>query len=122
MNKELPPALKHQSGFFKVGARAVAVAHVIQIDFEDIANLRATVTLVNGEVVVATDIDALELAMRVKPSVLESRRLVWPKWAWLVHNLIGHPVMQVLALMRCYKAAFWVHDATVPRPTGRRKK
>ena len=67
-------------------------------------------------------IDALELALRIKPSVLENRRLRWPKHMWLVHNVLGHPLMHVLALLRCYKAAFWVHDATVPKPSGQHRR
>jgi hypothetical protein len=41
--------------------------------------------------------------------------------AWLVHNLLGHPVMQLLALLRLYRWAFWAHDATVPQPRGRKR-
>lgn len=47
-------------------------------------------------------------------------RLRLAKRAWLVHNLVGHPLMQLLALFGCYRKAFAVHEATVPRPTGRR--
>lgn len=60
--------------------------------------------------------DAIEAVMLLKPSALEGRRLKWPKHAWAVHNLIGHPVMQVLAWLRCYKAAIRFHDWTTPAP------
>lgn len=118
MSSSLTPAWRHQKGFVKLGATVVAIEHIVSADFGRINELLVTVNLSNGEQHVATHIDAMELAMSLKPSVLESRRLRWPKWAWLVHNFIGHPFMQVLALLRLYRAAFWVHDATVPRPTG----
>jgi hypothetical protein len=37
----------------------------------------------------------------------------------MIHNIIGHPVMQLLAFFGFYRAAFWVHDKTVPRPVGK---
>lgn len=117
---ETARAAKHQRDFLKAGAVVVPLAQVVSFDFSDIESLRVTLHLTDGRQVVATNIDALELAMCLKPSVLESRRLRWPKWAWLVHNLLGHPLMQVLALLRLYRLAFWVHDATVPRPSGAR--
>lgn len=116
----LTRASQHQTGYAKAGTEVFSLASIVTSDFSRIHELVAVVTLSNGNVVTATDIDALELAMLIKPSVLESRRLRWPRWAWLVHNLIGHPVMQILALFKLYKWAFWVHDATVPRPLGAR--
>lgn len=115
---KLTPAYRHVGGFVKVGAVALAIEHIASADFERIEELMVTVTLSNGRTYEATAIDALEIAMVLKPSVLESRRLRWPKWAWLVHNLVGHPLMQILALLRQYRAAFWLHDSTVPRPLG----
>jgi hypothetical protein len=32
--------------------------------------------------------------------------------------MIAHPLMQILALVRAYKWAMWIHDVTVPKPTG----
>lgn len=45
-------------------------------------------------------------------------RIDWAKFMWAVHNLVGHPLMQILALFKFYDAAFWVHDVTVPKPRG----
>jgi hypothetical protein len=72
-----------------------------------------------GQETEARGFDALEAVMALKPSALEGLRLHWNKNAWAVHNLVGHPVMQLLAFARCYKAAMWVHDATVPMPRAR---
>lgn len=116
----LSPAYKHQGLFAKAGMQVFALDNIASLDFSDIDNLNVEVTLKTGPVFMATNIDALELAMLTKPSVLESRRLRWPRWAWAVHNVIGHPILQVLATIKLYKWAFWVHDATVPRPIGKR--
>lgn len=116
--ERLPPARGHEQGFAKAADQVFALSQVVHADFSAIEQLQVHVRLTTGTRLTLTDIDALELAMRLKPSVLESRRLRWPRWAWMVHNMVGHPVMQVLALLRWYRAAFWVHDATVPRPLG----
>lgn len=60
--------------------------------------------------------DAIEAVMALKPSTLEGRRLKWNKNAWVVHNLIGHPVMQLLAFLGLKRHAIWFHDVTTPRP------
>ncbi len=119
---KLSPAHKHVQGFAKAADQVFALSQVVHADFSAIEQLRVHVQLTTGSCLMLTDIDALELAMRLKPSVLESRRFRWPRWAWMLHNLVGHPVMQVLALLRCYRAAFWVHDATVPRPLGPKQR
>lgn len=115
---KLPPGQLPVDAFYKVGTSVIPVSQVRLLDFSKIEQLEVAVHLVNGLALVASDLDAMELAMRTKPSVLEGKRLRWPRFLWVVHNLIAHPLMQVLALCRLYKWAFWVHDATVPRPTG----
>ncbi len=34
---------------------------------------------------------------------------------WTFHNIVAHPLMQVLRLVGCNKAGRWVHDATIPK-------
>jgi len=33
---------------------------------------------------------------------------------WTVHNVIGHPLMEILVLLRCPKLAVLIHDKTLP--------
>ncbi len=68
------------------------------------------------ETLEVTGFNAVELVYHLKPGALEGRRLKWVKRAWAFHNLVAHPVMQLLAYFGFYKQAMWVHDATVPRP------
>jgi hypothetical protein len=35
-------------------------------------------------------------------------------FAWSLHNLVAHPISEILYLMGAHKAADWVHDKTVP--------
>jgi hypothetical protein len=34
---------------------------------------------------------------------------------YLPHNLVGHPLMAILAVLGFSKAAEWVHQVTLPR-------
>jgi hypothetical protein len=95
-------------------------ADVLSIDTSDIENLRIVVhTQSHGEVEVL-GLQALEAVREYKPSALENRRLRWIKHSWSVHNIVGHPLMQVLAWFRLYKLAIRVHDVTVPKPRGKK--
>lgn len=62
------------------------------------------------------DGEAVDFVLRVCPSALEGKRLKWVRHAWTVHNIIGHPLMQVLAWFGFRKLGLRVHDATVPHP------
>jgi hypothetical protein len=59
---------------------------------------------------------ALYLVWQLAPSALEGKRLRWPKHAWAFHNIVGHPLMQVLSWCGYYKLAMKVHDRTIPKP------
>ena len=78
--------------------------------------------LLDGHIIKAQGIDALENAMLLKPSSLEGKRLRWAKRAWVIHNLIGHPLMQIFAFFGFTKKAMWIHDITVPKPLGVKNK
>jgi len=106
----------HTTHFVKIGTQAVPLIAIARVDASQAAAGWVVVHLLNGEQVMATGIDAVELAMQVKPSMLEGQRLHWGKHRWLLHNMVGHPLMQLLAVCHLYRWAFWVHDATVPRP------
>ncbi len=106
--------------FIKIGDIAFPIDEIQYIDIERIENLEVLVALKCGKYITAHNIEAIELVMKVMPSLLEGRRLRWFKHVWAFHNLFGHPIMQILATFGLYKAAFWVHDKTVPRPIGKR--
>lgn len=36
------------------------------------------------------------------------------RYRWTLHNLVGHPVSEVLHLVGCAQLSAWVHDTTVP--------
>jgi len=93
--------------------------HVTSIDFTRIEEA-VIVLYYNGVKEEVSGVQALNLLMQIRPSALEGKRLKWAKNAWVVHNLVGHPLMQILALLKCYNAAMWIHEVTIPRPVGPR--
>ena len=68
--------------------------------------------------VTARGFDAIEAVMLLKAGVIEGRRgmLRWERGAWAFHNVVAHPVMQLLAWIGYRKAAVRFHDSTVPVP------
>jgi len=83
----------------------------------------------NGGVSKASRIQAFDALMLLKPSVLEGLHLRYGKGAWILHNIVSHPLMQFVALGAglvrrwapktghlMYEWAMSIHDCTIPRP------
>jgi hypothetical protein len=104
----------------KNGTHLLPVDRVDSADYSRIEELVLVVRHSGGTETTIEGIDALEAAMLLNPACLDGKRLRWARHRWLVHNLVGHPLMQVLALLKLHRWAFWVHDKTVPMPLGRR--
>lgn len=94
-----------------------------QIEYVDITYIESEfiVVKIHGkcDTVIVSGFDALDLVWRIKPGALEGKRLKFPKHSWAFHNLVAHPVMQLIAFFGFTKAAMWVHDKTVPKPARR---
>lgn len=99
-----------------------AVIESSQITYIDISRIEDQIITIRirglSDPLLITGSAALELIWSLKPSVLEGKRLKWKKHAWVIHNLIGHPLMQIFAFIRLYGIAMWVHDVTIPKPKG----
>lgn len=60
--------------------------------------------------------EATDAIMRLCPSFLEGKKAKYVRRAWMVHNFIGHPLMQLLSFFGMKRLAFKIHDKTIPRP------
>jgi hypothetical protein len=107
--------------FIRTDTQLLAVEHISRVDFLQIEALILKVYCHDGSEHEITGILALEAAMQLQPAMLEGKRLRWAKHRWALHNLLGHPLMQVFAWFRRYDWAMKVHDLTIPRPLGRRE-
>lgn len=115
-------SFKNSDIFFKAGDFIFSKDEISSIDCSNIEELEVIVTLKSGKIITAYDIHALELIMQTRPSMLEGKKLAWPKFVWMFHNIIAHPLTQIFALLKMYKLAFWIHDSTIPKPLGKKQK
>lgn len=106
-----------QRQFIKAGQNLIPISAVTRADISDVEN--GVVDIFQGsEKIRLEGFDALEAVMLLNPSALEGRKLRWMKNAWAFHNVVTHPLMQVLVWLGFKKAAIRLHDRTVPKPIG----
>lgn len=103
------------SEFVKTDSAVIAVSEISSIDCSRLNELHVEVLTKQGVSFTATRLNALELILQTRPSALEGIGLKASKFSWFIHNLLAHPLMQLLAIFKLYKIAFWVHDITVPK-------
>lgn len=65
---------------------------------------------------VVTGPDAFNIVMQLCPQALEGENAKYQRHAWAVHNLVGHPMMQLCAFLGLTKLGLKIHDSTVPNP------
>jgi hypothetical protein len=70
----------------------------------------------DGQMECVEGVKAVEVVMRLCPAALEGRQMKYIRHRWAVHNLIGHPLMQVLSWLGLPKLGIRVHDVTAPYP------
>ena len=70
----------------------------------------------NDRVEIVDGPEAFDVVMRLCPNALEGRRATYAKHAWAIHNLIGHPLMQVLSWLHLPELGIKIHDITAPNP------
>lgn len=107
-----------QNKFVKAGDRLIRAEDIENVDMSGIERGFVDVVFSGGQRARAHDFDAFEIVMLLKPAGLEGRRLRWVKNAWAFHNLVAHPLMQLMVWMGFRKSALWLHDITVPKPCG----
>jgi len=60
--------------------------------------------------------EATNLIMIICPSAIDGARAKHVRHSWAIHNLIGHPLMQLFSWLHLTRLAIWIHDHTVPEP------
>jgi hypothetical protein len=102
--------------FFRHGKWLFRVNDITKVDMFNLHDYSIVVsTKLNGPYILK-DLDAIELIMLLKPSALEGRKLKTLRHRWLLHNLVGHPLMQLLSLVGLSQLGLKTHDRTTPWP------
>lgn len=112
--------MQTQRCFVKAGDILIPLDKIEIVGLADIETGAVSITYDHGKTAIAKGFDAMEVMMMLKPSALEGRRLRWVKHVWAFHNLVAHPLMQLMVWCGFTKQAIWLHDVTVPRPKGLR--
>lgn len=108
--------------FVKLNNRMVDISRITDVTISEIKTETIFVELDDNTIHEISGFAAVELIWLLKPSALEgNRNIKWKKHTWAIHNLIAHPVMQILAWCKLYKWAIYVHDITVPKPIDIRR-
>jgi hypothetical protein len=100
----------------KAGEKLIPFHAIKDVEIDAIESGVVVIVTQEGDRYIAHGFDAIEAVMILKPSALEGRRLKWKKGAWAFHNVVAHPVLQVLAWLGLKRLAIKLHDATVPAP------
>ncbi|NUO49055.1 MAG: hypothetical protein HOV80_09390 [Polyangiaceae bacterium] len=101
--------------FLRAGTTLLNPAAITHVDLSALERLEIVVHHRDGSALVRNG-DAIELVLRLCPSALEGRRFGFARHAWALHNIIGHPLLQVAAWLGSVKLGLWIHERTVPRP------
>jgi hypothetical protein len=108
------------STLIRVGSGVVRRDHVLAVDASRVdVDGTIKVTLSTG-ILPLSGPEAIDFMMRACPYALEGRRMRWARHAWAFHNLVAHPILQVLHWLGMTRLGMRIHDSTVPRPTGHR--
>lgn len=90
------------------------ISHVHYEDIRETGYVR--VHYMNGRTELVYEQQAIDILIELDPSSIEGERLNHARYTWSIHNIIGHPLMQVCSWLRLHKLGLWVHDITVPTP------
>lgn len=60
--------------------------------------------------------ESTTLIMTLCPSFIEGKEAKYARFSWSVHNMIGHPLMQICSWFHLTELGIRIHDATVPSP------
>lgn len=99
----------------KAGQDLIPFDRVLEVKLDNVEDQTIVIVCRDGVRYTAHGTDAIDAIMVLKPSAFEGRRLRWPRNAWVFHNLVGHPGMQLLAWVGFKRAAVAFHDWTTPR-------
>jgi hypothetical protein len=104
--------------FFRAGDSIFAVAAVRQMDLSEFERKGwLWIRLDDGSTHKLDGVPALEALMRIFPAAVEGARFRFRRHAWAFHNLVAHPLLQLLVWIGKPQLGMKIHDGTVPTPT-----
>jgi hypothetical protein len=110
--------------FVKLNGRLVNADTIRQVQYDELASKGhvrvvfqgSTPNSSDGRIELVEGPPAFNLVMALCPDALEGEGAKYQRHAWAVHNIIGHPLMQVCAWLGLTPLGLKIHDMTVPNP------
>ena len=103
--------------FVHYNGKIVNTRDISTISFEDLVPKGfIVVKLIGFADEIVRGPEAFNLVMTLCPSALEGERARHHRHAWAIHNLIGHPLMQIFSWLHLTPLGLKIHDLTVPNP------
>ena len=62
------------------------------------------------------DTDAFNDQSLLRPQIIPKTLSRLGRFSYFVHNVLGHPIAEILWILGLTKAGNYVHDITVPNP------
>lgn len=109
------------SEFIHTGSMLLPIASVQWVDLSALDTEGSIQILTDHGMFKAEGAFAVRILLELKPESLEGRRVRWIKRSWTVHNLIGHPAMEILSRLGWTRLGLKIHDATVPKASKLRR-
>ena len=103
--------------FFRAGPFLYRVSAVRSADISKLST-EGRVSVYMDDWVDLSGMDAVEFLMNVHPGALEGSGVRWLRRSWMLHNLFGHPAMEILCRLGFTRLGLKIHDDTVP-PTSK---
>lgn len=102
--------------FIHYDKNIINVNNICKIEYYLDAENFILLTLQNGDKEKVIGHAAIDIIMRVCPSYLEGKKFKYIKNSWVIHNMIGHPLMQIFSWFKLKDLAIKIHDLTIPVP------
>lgn len=103
--------------FLHFNGRLVNSDTISSIDVEELVdNEYIRVHYKDGKMELVERMDAFHIVDELAPAALEGRKAKYRRHAWAIHNLLGHPLMQVCAWLHLPRLGLKIHDMTIPFP------
>jgi len=103
--------------FVHYNGKVVNTNSIEWVDYKNLAKMgyiRVYCTDSVGEIVQGPE--AFTVMMQLCPDALEGHNAKYQRGAWAIHNLLGHPLMQIFSWLGFTKLGLKIHDKTVPNP------
>ncbi len=103
--------------FVHYNGKIVNTLDISSISFDELTT-KGTISIkrIGAVEEMVSGVEAVNLVMRLCPQALEGKRLKYLRHRWVVHNLIGHPLMQLCSWLYLSRLGLKIHDKTIPMP------